>query len=77
MITILGHKNRRRGKNLIHWVVVNHHVDGRSLKLRTATTNLGFGGLGAPRRFSDHNMRKVIVNFSFEVEIVFSNSKLR
>src|SRR5258708_7293615 len=45
-----------RGTNRIHLVVVDHHVDGRSLRLRTATTTRrGFGGLGAPRRFFHHN----------------------
>ena len=36
---------------------MDHHVDGRSLRLRTATTTRrGVGGLGDPRRFFHHNI---------------------
>jgi hypothetical protein len=36
-------------------VVVDHHVDGRSLRLRAATTTRrGLGGLGAMRRLFHH-----------------------
>jgi hypothetical protein len=37
--------------------MVDYHVDGRSLRLQTATTiRRGLGGLGAVRRFFHHNI---------------------
>src|SRR5258708_37306070 len=39
---------------------MDHHIDSKSLKLRTTTTtNHGFGGPGASRRFSHHSIFRV------------------
>jgi hypothetical protein len=48
MITILDIKTKQKAKNLIHSVVVDHYVDGRSLRFSNCYYyHCGFGGFGA------------------------------